>query len=179
MAIVSIATLKGYFNTGDTPTEANYVDLIDTLAALPAGGSTNWNNLSHADGLTVKAVFLGSADPATLTKDGTGEYTVDFPDGLNPLGLVIAGDSDNLTGGGQLTINITSGGSLLVWSTRKIQRADNLEVISDPREEMSITETDTVSAGATELIFTNMNNFPAEGWIITLSLVAHSLADTV
>ena len=32
MAVVSTATLKGYFNTGDTPTEAQYIDLIDTLA---------------------------------------------------------------------------------------------------------------------------------------------------
>ncbi len=31
MAVVSIATLKTYFQTGDFPTETQFVDLIDTL----------------------------------------------------------------------------------------------------------------------------------------------------
>lgn len=33
MAIVSIATLKTYFETGDFPTQAQFEDLIDTLSA--------------------------------------------------------------------------------------------------------------------------------------------------
>ena len=45
MAVVPISVLKTYFNTGDTPTEANYVNLIDTLAALPAASSFSWINL--------------------------------------------------------------------------------------------------------------------------------------
>lgn len=179
MAVVSTATLKGYFNTGDTPTEANYVDLIDTLAALPNTVGTNWNNLSHADGLTVKAVFFGSTSAATLAKNATGEFTVDFPTGLKPVSLVIAGDAGTLTGGGQITINITNDDSLLVWSTRKILRADTFEVISDPRAELAITETETVSAGATAQVFTNMNNFPAAGWVIVQTLATYSLADTI
>lgn len=35
MAIVSIETLKTYFETNDKPTQAQFVDLIDTLAFLP------------------------------------------------------------------------------------------------------------------------------------------------
>jgi len=31
MAVQSATTLKGYFNTGDTPTESNFADLIDTV----------------------------------------------------------------------------------------------------------------------------------------------------
>lgn len=34
MAIVDKDTLKGYFNDGDVPNEANYIDLIDSLAQL-------------------------------------------------------------------------------------------------------------------------------------------------
>lgn len=41
MAIVSSATLKGYFESGDTPTEAQFIDLIDTMFAL-----TRWNIVS-------------------------------------------------------------------------------------------------------------------------------------
>lgn len=37
MAVVSLSTLKSYFETGDMPTQAQFVDLIDTLAALPEG----------------------------------------------------------------------------------------------------------------------------------------------
>lgn len=34
MAIVSKATLKGYFDTGDKPTQAQFTDLIDSLALV-------------------------------------------------------------------------------------------------------------------------------------------------
>lgn len=42
MAVVSIPTLKSYFETGDFPTESQFIDLIDTLnpaMAVPAWGS--------------------------------------------------------------------------------------------------------------------------------------------
>ena len=32
MALASVATLKGYFNTGDQPTETQFANLIETLA---------------------------------------------------------------------------------------------------------------------------------------------------
>jgi hypothetical protein len=31
MTVQSKTTLKGYFNSGDTPSEANFTDLIDSL----------------------------------------------------------------------------------------------------------------------------------------------------
>lgn len=40
MAVIDIPTLKTYFETGDFPTQSQFVDLIDTLAALPSGGGT-------------------------------------------------------------------------------------------------------------------------------------------
>lgn len=175
MAVVPTSILKTYFNTGDTPTEAQYVNLIDTLAALPASGSLRWINLAN-DGMTVKATFFGTGTP-TIAKDAAGEYTVDFPAGITPMGLVIAGDADNLTGGGQITLNITNSDSLLIESTRKIKRADTGAVISDPKGEMTIGETETVAAGSTAQVFTNMNNFPVEGWVIVQSLVSYSTTD--
>ncbi len=60
MAVVSIATLKSYFNTGDVPTESQYVDLIDTLASLSAilgvSGNTGGNNITSPDGNTTLSV---------------------------------------------------------------------------------------------------------------------------
>ena len=34
MSVVSRSTLKGYFNTGDRPTESNFADLIDSTLNL-------------------------------------------------------------------------------------------------------------------------------------------------
>lgn len=177
MAIIPISILKTAFETGDTPQESDYVNLIDTLSSLPASGSLNWINLTN-DGMTVKCTFFGAGSP-TLAKDGTGEYTIDFPLGLTPMGLVIAGDSDNLTGGGQITLNITNNDSLLIESTRKIKRADTGAVISDPKEELTIGETETIAVNSTAQVFTNMNNFPTEGWVIVQSLVSYSTTDQV
>lgn len=41
MAIVDIETIKEKFESGDSPRSADYINLIDTLAALPepTGGS--------------------------------------------------------------------------------------------------------------------------------------------
>lgn len=175
MAVVPTSILKTYFNTGDTPTEAQYVNLIDTLAALPASGSLRWINLA-SNGMTVKATFFGTGTP-TISEDATGVYTIDFPAGMTPMGLVITGDADNLTGGGQITINITNSDSLLIHSTRTLRRADTFAVISDPKAEMTIGETETVSAGATAQVYTNMNNFPTEGWVLVQSLVSYSTTD--
>ena len=175
MAVVPISILKTYFNTGDTPTEAQYVNLIDTLAALPASASIKWINLAN-DGMTVKATFFGSGSP-TIAKDAAGEYTIAFPAGLTPMGLVITGDADNLTGGGQITLHIDNSDSLLVHSTRTWRRADTYAVISDPKGEMTIGETETVTAGSCDQVFTNLNNFPSEGWVLVQSLVAYSTTD--
>jgi hypothetical protein len=36
MAIVDIETVKSKFESGDNPSRVDYVNMIDTLAALPA-----------------------------------------------------------------------------------------------------------------------------------------------
>lgn len=48
MPIVSLETLKGYFNEGDVPTESNYIDLIDTLGST-GGDSIELDATSPAD----------------------------------------------------------------------------------------------------------------------------------
>jgi hypothetical protein len=44
MAVVSRATLKSYFETNDTPTQAQFVDLIDSCFNLNDDNSDNVNN---------------------------------------------------------------------------------------------------------------------------------------
>jgi len=175
MAIVSATILKTKFETGKTPTESDYIDLIDSCFANPQTGALKWINLAN-DGMTVKATFFGTGTP-TIAKDGAGEYTIAFPAGLTPMGLVITGDADNLTGGGQITLHIDNSSSLLVHSTRTWRRADTYAVISDLKGEMFIGETETVAAGSCDQVYTNLNNFPAEGWELTQCLVSYSTTD--
>ena len=153
------------------------MNLIDTLAALPASASLKWINLTN-DGMTVKATFFGSGAP-TIAKDAAGEYTIAFPAGLTPMGLVVTGDADNLTDGGQITLHIDNSDSLLVRSTRIWRRGDTLEVISNPKAEITIGETETVTAGSCDQVFTNLNNFPTEGWVLMQSLVSYSTTDNI
>lgn len=44
MAIVDKATLKTYFETGDVPTEAQFINLIDTLVAFASAGVISLGN---------------------------------------------------------------------------------------------------------------------------------------
>jgi len=39
MAIVSIENIKAKFEAGDSPSRQDYIDMIDTLAALPENGT--------------------------------------------------------------------------------------------------------------------------------------------
>ena len=56
MAKISIANVKSLFQTGDRPTQENYVDLIDTLAAqstdLGSAGN-NENTITGIENVTV------------------------------------------------------------------------------------------------------------------------------
>jgi hypothetical protein len=57
MAKTSILTLKTLFETGDRPTEENYVDLIDTLAAQATDLGSSGNNESIINGIENPTVF--------------------------------------------------------------------------------------------------------------------------
>src|SRR3990167_5813607 len=57
MAVVSIATLKTYFETGDFPTENQFVDLIDTLSDIESNtGYIGWIDY------TATSTVVGFAD---------------------------------------------------------------------------------------------------------------------
>ena len=58
MSIVTKAILKGYFETGDRPTEAQFVDLIDSLAIL----GTNTNDITFIGTVTATTGSFGYLD---------------------------------------------------------------------------------------------------------------------
>ena len=173
MAVVSIATLKGYFNTGDTPTELNYIDLIDTLAALPtSSGEPVWKNLS-ANGLTCKVIAFGSGSP-TLTESATAQYTLVYPDTATPLRAVISFDSDNWDGSGNMTLLFTNTNNLTIECSVEMWRNDNDQRISDPKAEFNIAMTRTVVEGSTTIAFTNLSNLAASGATLVIETAAYN-----
>jgi hypothetical protein len=57
MAKVSLAAVKSLFQTGDRPTQENYVDLIDTLSAQATDLGSSGNNESTINGIENSTVF--------------------------------------------------------------------------------------------------------------------------
>lgn len=70
MPEVSKTTLKSYFQTGDRPSESNFVDLVDTLATL--SGSETLANKTLTSPIINTPVF---ATPVPLASGGTGQTT--------------------------------------------------------------------------------------------------------
>ena len=58
MSIVTKAILKGYFETGDRPTEAQFIDLIDSVAIL----GTNTNDITFVGTVTSTTGSFGYLD---------------------------------------------------------------------------------------------------------------------
>jgi hypothetical protein len=57
MARTSLSAVKALFQTGDRPTQENYVDLIDTLSAQATDLGSNGNNESTITGIENSTVF--------------------------------------------------------------------------------------------------------------------------
>ena len=51
MAKISISDVKGLFQTGDRPTQENYVDLIDTASAQATDLGSKGNNENEVNGI--------------------------------------------------------------------------------------------------------------------------------
>ena len=57
MARASLSAVKALFQTGDRPTELNYIDLIDTLSAQATDLGSAGNNESTINGIENSTVF--------------------------------------------------------------------------------------------------------------------------
>jgi len=57
MAKTSLSAVKALFQTGDRPTQENYVDLIDTVSAQATDLGSNGNNESTINGIENSTVF--------------------------------------------------------------------------------------------------------------------------
>jgi hypothetical protein len=95
MAKISLSSVKALFQTGDRPTEENYVDLIDTLSAQATDLGTAGNNEVTITGIENSTIFdnftasewrsvkyVVSLKKSTGDKFFTTELTI-VPDGTN------------------------------------------------------------------------------------------------
>jgi hypothetical protein len=83
MAKISLSSVKAYFQTGDRPTEEQYVDLIDTLSAqatdLGSAGNNGEVTLTGIENTTIFDNFLTTEFRSvkyvvTLNKTGSNKY---------------------------------------------------------------------------------------------------------
>ena len=82
MAKISISSVKAYFQTGDRPTEEQYVDLIDTASAQATDLGSAGNNevtITGIDSSTIFDNFLTTEWRSvkyvvTLSKTGSNKY---------------------------------------------------------------------------------------------------------
>ena len=82
MAKISIASVKALFQTGDRPTQADYVDLIDTSAAQATDLGTAGNNEVTITGIESSTIFDNFLTTewrsvkyvVTLSKTGSNKY---------------------------------------------------------------------------------------------------------
>ena len=78
MASVNITALKAYFNAGDEPTEANFVDVFDSLLSIHAdddttvAGDTTFSGASSFSGGHKNTVVLNGGTTVTLTAANAG-----------------------------------------------------------------------------------------------------------
>ncbi|CAK0748594.1 hypothetical protein CCP1ISM_20044 [Azospirillaceae bacterium] len=66
MPVQSKTTLKGYFNTGDKPTEAQFADLIDSFFTPIVATQTASFTISDTSGVSLCNAFNDSGFTATL-----------------------------------------------------------------------------------------------------------------
>jgi hypothetical protein len=95
MAKISLSSVKALFQTGDRPTEADYVDLIDTSAAQATDLGTAGNNEVTITGIENSTIFDNftasewrSVKYVVTLKKSTGDkfFTTELtivPDGTN------------------------------------------------------------------------------------------------
>ncbi len=76
MPVQSITTLKSYFETGDVPTQSQFIDVFDTMFALTSLGTVVtgvWNGTAIADGY-ISSAATWNAKQSAITF-GTGVQT--------------------------------------------------------------------------------------------------------
>lgn len=161
MSQVSRTTTKGYFNTGDTPTEAQYADFID---------SAKWHDEGEGQP-TIKAFSFTPSGPFDVAPQGqvgyfgteptitwtAGLLTVTYPTGSTPAFFYMKGDVSAMSAG-SLTVRFDTDDSDNVKATGFVlKKADSTNQIIFNADAF-VTVAESVTAGQTNIVFNNLNN---------------------
>ena len=89
MAIVNIENVKAKFEAGDSPRSSDYIDMIDTLAAMPdiSGKQDTASAVSNAGGSTITA---SGATVKPLVLKGFASQTANLQEWQNSAGTVLS-----------------------------------------------------------------------------------------
>lgn len=122
-SIQTKATLKGYFETGDFPTQQEFADLIETLVANADSGGTRYTYTEVTGATNIDAThhIIGCA--------GTTNYTVTLPTAVN-----VSGREYTIVnvGTGVITVATTSSQTIAGATTRTLGIQYNaLLIVSD------------------------------------------------
>jgi hypothetical protein len=113
MAIQNKTTIKSYFETGDTPTQAEFEDLIDSSVAVTQGTDTNTYNIR-------------ATNEGTVAGNARGEYSVDLQTDRNAATQVASGARSVIGGGAQ---NTASGTYSIVGGGRNNTTSGNCSTV--------------------------------------------------
>lgn len=161
MSVVDKTTLKSYFETGDKPTQAQFVDLIDSLISNNLATAANDFIVASGSNAFVKKTLAQTAD---ILKAYLQDSTI-----------------QTVTDGATPTVDFDSwGGRIFTWSTAQSTPAPDIQNFGKVGTLMikkTIAGDVTVTLGGTGLKFVDMdadNDTVAATVDITLSGAANS-----
>lgn len=170
MAQESRNTVKTYFETSDKPTEAQYHNLIDSVAwydeIAAAGGAPSVKTFEFTPsglfGIKPQgAIWYYGAEPTISWNEATGLFTFACPTGCTPESIRLKGDQ-SATNSGTSTLRVTTVDNLEVEGIARLKREDSSKRYVSNFEDYSVIVSETVSAGQTDFQaqgLTNINNF--------------------
>jgi len=172
MAQESRTQIKTYFNTGDTPTETQYHNFIDSAAwydEISAVGapSVKTFEFTPSGSYTIKpqgAIWYYGAEPTISWTEGAGLFTFDCPAGCTPAGIRLKGDSSatDLTINAITILRVLTVDNLEVEGIVRLKREDSTKRYISNFEDYSVLISETVSQGQTDFqaqALNNVNNF--------------------
>jgi len=142
MTIQTKTVLKSYFETNDTPSQSNFVDLIDTMAALDSddwkdystGSSVNgWSSFTNKDVWyrAIEDIIFVQFDFQGTSNDTVVNFTVPFTQQSNvdlygiTRGLDNAGSGHigvSILGASATVVNCYVSGALGAWTNTGVKK---------------------------------------------------------
>jgi hypothetical protein len=141
MSIVTKSILKGYFETGDRPTEGQFIDLIDSLAVL----GTNTNDITFVGTVTATTGSFGYLD---LT-GGSNFNSIDVGGGYGNTGLTVTSTGQLSTDDYILTETYVSASTFLSTPKIKSPSTDFIIIQNAITVQGSITASGDISVART------------------------------